>query len=117
VPIIEIWTLPGDDERSVPGALAAVTARVAGFLDEDPRGTWAILHPIPPGHYAEGSDAPQAQPAGTHPALVRVFAKPRDDVEGLLEVTGAAVVDAFGLEEGNVVVRFEPADPDRMHWG
>jgi hypothetical protein len=35
----------------------------------------------------------------------------------LLAVTGAAVVDAFGLEEGNVVVRFEAAREDWMVWG
>jgi hypothetical protein len=34
-----------------------------------------------------------------------------------LEVVGRAVVRAFGLEEGNVFVRFERADPGRMYWG
>ena len=119
MPIIEIWTLPPDGEpRDAPAALSAITTRVADFLGEAPSGTWAILHPIAPGHYAEGSDAPEAQPRETHPALVRVFAKREpDQVPALLAVTGAAVVDALGLDEGNVVVRFEPARDDRMFWG
>ena len=36
-----------------------------------------------------------------------------DQVAPLLAVTGAAVVDAFGLEEANVVLRFEAAREDR----
>jgi hypothetical protein len=60
-------------------------------------------------------DTPDVQPRETHPALVRVFAKGApDQVAPLLAVTGAAVVDAFGPEEGNVVVLFEaaPRGPD-----
>jgi hypothetical protein len=73
---------------------------------------------IAPGHYAEGVDAPEAQPGATHPAIVRVFAaRGPDTVPELLETTGKAVVRAFGLADGNVVVRFEPADPERMYWG
>ncbi len=118
MPVIDIWALPPRSTVDVPTALAQVTAEVAAFLDEEPRGTWAIFHPIPPGHYAEGDDAPAVQPAETHPAIVRVFAnrEPRL-VPALLETTGGAVVRAFALEEGNVFVRFEPADPERMHWG
>lgn len=85
MPVIEISTLPPARDLDVTRALTAVTTEVAGFLGEDPRGTWAIYQPIAPGHYAEGDDA--------------------------------AVVRAFRLEEGNVFVRFEPADPERMFWG
>jgi len=47
-----------------------------------------------------------------------VFAdRPSERVAELLEVVGGAVVRALGLGEGNVFVRFEPADPDRMFWG
>ncbi len=49
---------------------------------------------------------------------MRVFAnRPPDEVPALLEAVGSAVVRAFGLGEGNVVVLFEAADPDRMFWG
>jgi phenylpyruvate tautomerase PptA (4-oxalocrotonate tautomerase family) len=49
---------------------------------------------------------------------VRVLAnREQEDVARLLEAVGDAVVRAFGLEEGNVVVLWEPADPDRMFWG
>jgi phenylpyruvate tautomerase PptA (4-oxalocrotonate tautomerase family) len=118
VPVIEISTLPPVPGLDVARALAAVTTEVATFLGEDPRGTWAIYHPIAPGHFAEGDDAPDAQPAGTHPAIVRVFAnRPPERAADLLASVGAAVTQAFGLEEGNVFVRLEPADPDRMFWG
>lgn len=118
MPIIEIEALPPGDGHDVSAALGAVTTEVAAFLGEEPRGTWAIHRPIAPGHYAEGTDAPSAQPAETHPAIVRVFAsRPPDEVPALLETVGAAVVRAFGLGEGNVVVLFEAADPDRMFWG
>jgi hypothetical protein len=91
---------------------------VAAFLDEDPRGTWAILTPIAPGHYAEGDDAPAGQPAATHPAIVRVLGnRPPEQVGPLLEVVSAAVTRALGLEDGNVFVRFERFDPERMSWG
>jgi phenylpyruvate tautomerase PptA (4-oxalocrotonate tautomerase family) len=118
VPIIEIGALAPAGGLDVSAALGAVTTEVAAFLDEDPRGTWAIYRPIEPGHFAEGTDAPATQPAETHPAIVRVFAnRPPEQVATLLEVVAAAVVRAFGLGEGNVVVLFEAADPDRMLWG
>jgi phenylpyruvate tautomerase PptA (4-oxalocrotonate tautomerase family) len=118
VPIIEIAALARADGLDVSSALGAVTTEVAAFLDEDPRGTWAIFQPIESGHFAEGTDAPATQPAETHPAIVRVFAnRPPEEVPALLEVVGGAVVRAFGLGEGNVVVLFEAADPDRMFWG
>jgi phenylpyruvate tautomerase PptA (4-oxalocrotonate tautomerase family) len=118
VPIIEITTLAPAGGFDVSAALGAVTTEVAAFLDEEPRGTWAIYRPIAPGHFAEGTDAPPTQPAETHPAIVRVFAnRPPAEVPALLEAVGSAVVRAFGLGEGNVVVLFEAADPDRMFWG
>jgi hypothetical protein len=49
---------------------------------------------------------------------VHVFAsRTPEQVRGLLEAVGRAVVEAFGLEEGNVFVRFEAADPERMFRG
>ena len=118
MPVIEISTLSPTRGFDVARALAAVTTEVASFLGEDPRGTWAIYHPIAPRHFAEGDDAPVAQPAATHPAIVRVFAnRPPEQAGDLLASVGAAVVRAFGLKEGNVFVRFEPAEPDRMFWG
>ena len=117
MPIIEIGALAPAGGLDGSAALGEVTTEVAAFLDEEPRGTWAISRPIEPGHFAEGTDAPASQPAETHPAIVRVFAnRPPDEVPALLEMVGGAVVRAFGLGEGNVVVLFEPADPDRMFW-
>ena len=118
MPIIEIWALPQAASIDVPSALRQVSADVADFLHEESRGTWAIFHPIGSGHYAEGDDSPATQPEETHPALVRVFANRRPElVRSLLEAVGDAVIRAFGLSAGNVVVRFEPADQERMYWG
>ena len=118
MPVIEIAMLPPASDLDVPSALGKVTSEVAAFLEEDPTGTWAIYRLIAPGHYAEGTDAPATQPADTHPAIVQVFAnRPPEQVAGLLETVGGAVTRAFGLEDGNVFVRFEGADPERMFWG
>ena len=118
MPVIEIAMLAPAAAIDVTPALEKVTAEVAAFLGEEPRATWAIFRPIAPGHYAEGDVAPSTQPAGTHPAIVQVFAdRPPEEVAALLRTVGAGVVRAFGLEEGNVVVRFEPAEPDRLFWG
>jgi phenylpyruvate tautomerase PptA (4-oxalocrotonate tautomerase family) len=48
---------------------------------------------------------------------VDVFAGRRDDAAVLMTVVGKAVVDAFGLHDGNVVVRLTDANPDHLYWG
>ena len=58
-----------------------------------------------------GPSQPAAERLPQHPFLA--FPSSR----AMLTVTGAAVVDAFGLEEGNVVVRFEAARDNRMSCG
>jgi phenylpyruvate tautomerase PptA (4-oxalocrotonate tautomerase family) len=117
MPIIEISALPPRNDVDVPTALASVTTSVASFLGEEPRGTWAIWRPVEPGAYAEGAEAPSVQPPDTHPAIVDVFAGRRDDAAMLMTVVGKAVVDAFGLHDGNVVVRLTDANPDHLYWG
>ena len=117
MPIIEITALPPARPIDVPEALGRVATAVAEALGERPSGTWALWRPVEPGGYAEGVLAPAAQPGGTHPAIVDVFAGRRDDPAGLMEVVGKAVVEAFGLDDGNVVVRLRDADPDHVWWG
>ena len=117
MPIIEIIALPPAEEIDVRNGLVHVTNTVAAFLGEEPRGTWAIFRPVEPGAYAEGTDAPSTQPRSTHPAIVDVFASPRDDQAELLRIVGRAVVEAFGLDDGNVVVRLTEAEPGRVYWG
>jgi phenylpyruvate tautomerase PptA (4-oxalocrotonate tautomerase family) len=117
MPIIEISSLPPVEGIDVSAALALVTSRVAAYLGEEPKGTWALLRPVAPGAYAEGADAPAAQPRGTHPAIVDVFAAPRENATELLREVGRAVVEAFGLDDSNVVVRLTEADPARVYWG
>jgi phenylpyruvate tautomerase PptA (4-oxalocrotonate tautomerase family) len=117
MPIIEIQALPPPGEIDIASALSHVTGSVAAYLGEEPGGTWAIWRPVEPEAYAEGAAAPAVQPHGTHPAIVDVFAGHREDPAGLLRVVGRAVVEAFGLDDGNVVVRLTEADPTRVYWG
>jgi phenylpyruvate tautomerase PptA (4-oxalocrotonate tautomerase family) len=117
MPIIEITALQPDGPFDVAAALASVTTDVASYLGEDPRGTWAIWRPVEPGAYAEGADAPGSQPRGTHPAIVDLFAGRREDPAALMRVVGRAVVEAFGLDDGNVVVRLTDADDAHVSWG
>jgi phenylpyruvate tautomerase PptA (4-oxalocrotonate tautomerase family) len=92
MPIIEIHPLPPSEEIDIASALARVTSTVAAHLGEEPRGTWALWHAVDPGAYAEGADSPCAQPRGTHPAIVDVFAGRRDHSAELMKVVGRAVV-------------------------
>ena len=117
MPIVEITTLPPEGSLDVAAALSRVTTAVASYLGEDPRGTWALWRPVGAGAYAEGADAPATQPRSTHPPIVDVFAGRRDDPEELMAVVGRAVLEAFGLEDGNVVVRPRGADDAHVWWG
>lgn len=117
MPIIEISALPPEGHLDVATALARVTTATASYLDEDPRGTWALWRPLEAGTYAEGIDVPATQPRATHPPIVDVFAGRRDDPEALMAAVGRAVVEAFGLDDGNVVVRLRDADDANVWWG
>ena len=117
MPIIEITSLPPQGSIDVAAALARVTTEVAAYLGEDPRGTWAIWRRVEPGAYAEGAHAPGTQPRGSHPAIVDLFAGRREDPAALMRIVGRAVVEAFGLDDGNVVVRLTDADDAHVWWG
>jgi phenylpyruvate tautomerase PptA (4-oxalocrotonate tautomerase family) len=117
MPIIEITALPPEGSLDVAAALARVTTAVASYLGEDPSGTWALWRPVEAEAYAEGADTPATQPRATHPAIVDVFAGRRDDPAALLAVVGRSVVEAFGLDDGNVVVRLTDADDGHVWWG
>ena len=77
VPIIEIHGLPPDRGLDVSTALAEVTAAVAAYLGEEPRGTWVIWRPVEPGAYAEGADAPHAASRNASRDRRRVRRPPR----------------------------------------
>jgi phenylpyruvate tautomerase PptA (4-oxalocrotonate tautomerase family) len=116
MPIIEIHGLPPDRGLDVPAALAEVTGAVAAYLGEEPRGTWAIWRPVEPGAYAEGADVPPRSPAERIPRS-STCSPVADDTPALLRAVGRAVVEAFGLDDGNVVVRLTEAEPGRVYWG
>jgi phenylpyruvate tautomerase PptA (4-oxalocrotonate tautomerase family) len=117
VPIIEIHALPPDRGLDVPTALAEVTGAVAAYLGEEPRGTWAVWRSIEAGS-VRGGRGRSLHPAPRNASRDRdVFAGRRDDTPELLRAVGRAVVEAFGLDDGNVVVRLTEADPIRVYWG
>jgi phenylpyruvate tautomerase PptA (4-oxalocrotonate tautomerase family) len=119
VPVVEIRALPQPDDI-VEGALAAVTARVAQALGEDPQGTWATWETIEPNRYAEAHDIADAQAPDTHPPLIRVTAyegRSGKQIEAMLTAAAEAVATALGLEPGNVFAVYEEARSGRIYTG
>lgn len=81
-----------------------------------PGPTW----PLEPGHYAEGPDAPGAQPFDTHPPLVRVIGfegKPPEVGAAMLERVASTLARELGLEPGNVFAIYEDARSGRLFTG
>jgi phenylpyruvate tautomerase PptA (4-oxalocrotonate tautomerase family) len=118
VPVIQVEALRQAPGVDVQQALAALCAEVADVLGEEPRGTWATWRTLE--HYVEGDDAPSLQPSSTHPPLVRVIAfRGREPalVAELLRRAAAVLVRELRLDEGNVFVVYEEAQPGRLYTG
>jgi phenylpyruvate tautomerase PptA (4-oxalocrotonate tautomerase family) len=118
VPIIQVEALPQAPGVEVEEALAALCGEIAGLLGEEPRGTWATRRTLE--HYVEGSDAPSVQPPSTHPPLVRVIAyrgREPEVVADLLRRTATVLARELRLEDGNVFVLYEEAQPGRLYTG
>jgi phenylpyruvate tautomerase PptA (4-oxalocrotonate tautomerase family) len=114
VPVVTIRALP-QPSRDVGAVAAAVATALAQELGEDPRGTWATWETV--AAYAEGGETPAEQPRDTHPPLATVLARGRSPeiVARMLRCVGDTLVDELGLDPGNVFVRFEEVEPDRLY--
>jgi phenylpyruvate tautomerase PptA (4-oxalocrotonate tautomerase family) len=118
VPVIKVEALPQALGVDVEQALAELCAEVAAVLDEEPRGTWATWRTLE--HYLEGGEGPEAQPASTHPPLVRVIAfegRPAELVAEVLRCVANVLARELRLEEGNVFVLYEEAHRGRLYTG
>lgn len=120
MPVVRISALPQRVGRPPERALAAVAHALAELLDEDPSGTWVTWHEISAGRYVEGGDAPEYQPATTHPPLVELVAfegRPPELVERMLETVADVLARELELEPGNVFVRYVEATAGRLYTG
>ncbi|HET7855411.1 MAG TPA: tautomerase family protein [Gaiellaceae bacterium] len=118
MPIVQVEALPQAPDVEVERALTTLCGELAELLGEDPRGTWATWRTLE--HYVEGADASTQQPAATHPPIVRVIAyrgREPDLVAQLLRRAADVLVRELRLEEGNVFVLFEEAQPGRLFTG
>ena len=118
MPIVQVEALPQAPGVEVEQALATLCGEIAGLLGEEPSGTWATWRTLE--HYVEGSDGRSAQPASTHPPLVRVIAyrgREPETVAELLRRTASVLARELRLEDGNVFVLYEEAQPGRLYTG
>jgi phenylpyruvate tautomerase PptA (4-oxalocrotonate tautomerase family) len=118
VPIVQVEALPQAHGVEVDHALATLCSEIAALLDEEPSGTWATWRTLE--HYVEGSVAPSVQPTSTHPPIVRLIAyRGRESavVAELLRRTAGVLARELRLEEGNVFVVYEEAQPARLFTG
>jgi phenylpyruvate tautomerase PptA (4-oxalocrotonate tautomerase family) len=118
VPIVQIEALPQAPGVDVAQALRTLCGQVAELLGEEPSGTWATWRTVE--HYVEGSDGPATQPVSTHPPIVRVIAyegRDRGRVAELLVRTAEVLAHELRLEDGNVFVLYDEAQPGRLYTG
>jgi phenylpyruvate tautomerase PptA (4-oxalocrotonate tautomerase family) len=118
VPIVQVEALPQAPGVEVEQALATLCGEVAALLGEEPSGTWATWRTLD--HYVEGGDAPAVQPTSTHPPIVRLIAyrgREPEVVTELLRCAAGVLGRELRLEEGNVFVVYEEAQPRRLYTG
>ena len=118
MPIVQVEALPQAPGVEVEQALARLCGEVAALLGEEPSGTWATWRTLD--HYVEGGDGPSVQPTSTHPPIVRLIAyhgREPDVVNELLRCAAGVLARELRLEEGNVFVVYEDAQPGRLYTG
>jgi hypothetical protein len=118
VPIVQVEALPQAAGVEVEQALMVLCGEIAGLLGEEPSGTWATWRTIE--YYVEGGDGPAVQPASTHPPIVRLIAyegKGSGLVAMLLQRTADVLARELRLEDGNVFVLYDEAQPGRLYAG
>jgi hypothetical protein len=118
VPIVQVEALPQAPGVEVEPALATLCGEIAALLGEEPSGTWATWRTLE--HYVEGWDSPSVQPPSTHPPLIRLIAYRGREVEvvaELLRLAAGVLARELRLEDGNVFVLYEEAQPGRLYTG
>jgi hypothetical protein len=118
VPIVQVEALPQAPGVEVEPALATLCGEIAALLGEEPSGTWATWRTLE--HYVEGWDSPSVQPPSTHPPLIRLIAyrgREAEVVAELLRLAAGVLARELRLEDGNVFVLYEEAQPGRLYTG
>jgi hypothetical protein len=118
MPIVEIQALP-QPAVDTGAVLRAVCVELAAEMGVPAHGVWATWRPLEAGAYAEGDDAPDVQPHGTHPPLVRVIGfkgRTPDQVEGIIECVARVLGRELGLGD-NVFVVYEEGRSGRVFTG
>ena len=107
MPVIQIRSLPLEQDVDLGDVVAAVTADFAertGIAAEHVSATWTLLAP---GHYAVAGESAASQPSDTHPVLVDLLApdfNPPERIEAMLRAAAASVSQRAGVPETNVFV-------------
>ncbi len=112
MPVIQIRSLPMDDDVDLTVAVAELTrdfAERTGISIEHVSATWTLLEP---GHYAFAGESAAAQPQDTHPVLVDLIApdfhRP-ERVASMLRAVAASVSERARVPETNVFVVYHGA--------
>ncbi len=121
MPIVHVTALRqrvGVDLATVSREIVRAVSRELG---EEPAGTWVTWQTLAPGSYREGEDdAPDEQPAATHPPIVRINAfegRDADLVARVLSAVAGTIVRELGLEAGNAFVVWDELRAGRLHTG
>ena len=109
MPLIEILALPQSDPVDERHVLAAVNAAVADALRAPPHAVWSTWQTLPPGGYAVGTDAPDAQPRTSHPPIVHVYARRTpEELERVVEAVARTLAAELDVDEAGVFVTTAP---------
>jgi phenylpyruvate tautomerase PptA (4-oxalocrotonate tautomerase family) len=120
VPVLEVTALPQPPDIDLAAVSVALSRSIAGVLEEDPKGTWVVWRTVGAGAYSEAGDAPAVQPRATHPPIVRVTAyegREQDTIAAVLLAIADTLVERLGLEQGNVMVRWDEVGAGRLYTG
>jgi phenylpyruvate tautomerase PptA (4-oxalocrotonate tautomerase family) len=109
MPLIEILALPQAgpvDERRV---LAAVNRAVGAALNTSPEAVWSTWQTLPAGGYAVGEEGPDAQPRGSHPPIVHVYARRSpEELVRVVDAVASTLAAELGLDDDDVFVTTAP---------
>ena len=112
MPFVHIRSLPVGTDFDAAEAVRTISAEFAAGAGVDEQHVTVTWQTFEPGHYASTGETAAAQPAGSHPILVELFAPDSNSearIGRMLQVVAAAVAAQAGVEPGNVFVRFHAA--------
>jgi phenylpyruvate tautomerase PptA (4-oxalocrotonate tautomerase family) len=112
MPFVHVRSLPVAGDFDAEDAVRAISTEFAARTDVDEQHVTVTWQTLEPGHYASGGETARAQPVGSHPVLVELFAPDSNSderIEQMLLIVARAVAAQAGVEPENVFVHFRPA--------